>query len=335
MRIAVLDDWQGIAEAGADWRSLGAETVFFRNAFAGPEETVAALAGFEVIVAMRERTWLGAEVIAGLKALRLLSFTGPRNAAVDVPACTARGIVVCNTRSTGSAHDTPELALALLLAAARRIPLGDAEMRAGRFQENVPPGLGLHGRTLGIIGLGRIGGRMAQYAQALGMRILAWSPNLTEERARECGAARVAKEVLLAESDAVTLHLVLSARSRGTLGAADLARMKPGAILVNTSRGPLVDEAALVAAVEAGRIVAALDVFDREPLPADHPLRRAPNTVLSPHLGYVTADNMRAFFEQSVENIRAWMAGAPVRVVNPEVLGGGAGREGGASGRDG
>jgi phosphoglycerate dehydrogenase-like enzyme len=270
-----------------------------------------------VIVAMRERTWLGADVIPGLTRLRLLSFTGPRNAAVDTPACTARGITVCNTVSKGSSSDTPELALALLLAAARRIPQGDAEMRAGRFQQQLPPGLGLEGRTLGIIGLGRIGARMAGYARALGMNILAWSTNLTDARAAECGATRVSKEDLLARSDAVTLHLVLSRRSRNTLVAADLALMKPGAILVNTSRGPLVEEAALVEAVGAGRIFAALDVFDEEPLAAEHPLRGFPNAVLSPHMGYVTRDNMRGFYEQSVENIRAWMDGSPIRVVNP------------------
>ena len=317
MRIAVLDDWQGIAEAAADWASLGAECVFFREGFAGPAETIAALAGFDVIVAMRERTWLGADVIPGLTQLRLLCFTGPRNAAVDTAACTARGITVCHTVSKGSSSDTPELALALLMAAARRIPQGDAEMRAGRFQQSLPPGLGLEGRTLGIIGLGRIGARMAGYAVALGMHVLAWSPNLTEARAAECRATRVTKEELLAQSDAVTLHLVLSARSRNTLAAADLALMKPGAILVNTSRGPLVEKAALVAAVRAGRIVAALDVFDAEPLAADHPLRGLPNTVLSPHMGYVTQDNMRGFYEQSVENIRAWQSGSPIRVVNP------------------
>ncbi|MCX7384734.1 MAG: D-2-hydroxyacid dehydrogenase family protein [Alphaproteobacteria bacterium] len=321
MRIAVLDDWQGIATASADWASLGGETVIFREGFAGPDATVAALDGFDVIVAMRERTWLGRNVIERLPKLRLLSFTGPRNAAVDTAACTERGIVVCNTASNGSSNDTPELALALLLAAARRIPQADQEMRAGRFQHNVAPGLGLNGRTIGLIGLGRIGGRMAEFARVLGMRVLAWSPNLTDARAAECGAVRVEKGVLLAESDAVSLHLVLSARSRGTLGAADLARMKPGAILINTSRGPLIDEAALVAAVQERRIIAALDVFDQEPLPADHPLRSAPNTVLTPHLGYVSQDNMRSFHVQSVENIAAWQAGVPIRVINPEAIG--------------
>lgn len=322
MRIAVLDDWQGIAAASADWASLGGETVIFREGFAGIDATVAALEGFDAIVAMRERTWLGRAVIERLPRLRLLSFTGPRNAAVDTEACTERGIVVCNTAPNGTGNDTPELALALLLAAARRIPLGDSEIRAGRFQQNVPPGLGLYGRTLGLVGLGKIGGRVAEFARVLGMRVLAWSPNLTDERAAECGVTRVEKAVLMEESDAISIHLVLSPRSRGTIGADDIARMKPGAILVNTSRGPLVDEAALLAALHDGRIIAALDVYDEEPLPAAHPLRHAPNTVLTPHLGYVSQDNMGSFHRQSVENIAAFHAGAPIRVVNPAVLAG-------------
>ncbi len=323
MRIALLDDWQGIAEAATDWsalRSSNAITIF-RTGWDSPAATIAALKDFEVINAMRERTWLGREVIEALPNLKLLTFTGPRNAAVDVAACTGRGIVVCNTVSNGSANDTPELALTLLLAAARRIPLGDAEIRAGRFQENVPPGLGLFGRTIGIIGLGRIGGRVAGYAQALGMKVLAWSQNLTDERAAEIGATRVDKATLLREADAVTIHLVLSQRTRGLLGAADLALMKPGAILVNTSRGPIIDEPALIAALREGRIFAALDTFDQEPLPPGHPLRTAPNTVLAPHMGYVTRDNMNNFYVQTAENIAAWQAGAPIRVVNPEVLG--------------
>ena len=322
MRIAVLDDWQGIAETATDWSAVmaRAEVRFFRAGFASVEATVAALEGFDVILAMRERTWLGGPVIAQLKTLRLLTFTGPRNAAVDMVACTSQRIVVCNTVANGSSNDTPELALALLMAAARRIPLGDAEMRAGRFQENVPPGLGLYGRTLGVIGLGRIGGRVAWYALALGMKVIAWSTNLTQARADEVGVRLVDKATLLAESDAITIHLVLSARSRGLLGADDLARMKQGAILVNTSRGPIVEEAALLDALREGRICAALDVFDEEPLPPDHPIRHVPNTVLAPHMGYVTRDNMKSFYVQSVENILGWMDGKPIRVVNPEVL---------------
>ncbi|MCW3474000.1 D-2-hydroxyacid dehydrogenase family protein [Limobrevibacterium gyesilva] len=321
-RVAVLDDWQGVAESLVDWSALTAkaEVTFFRAAFANADEVVAQLAGYDVILAMRERTPLSKQVIDRLPKLRLISFTGPRNAAVDAAACTARGILVCNTVATRSSHDTAELALGLLLAAARHLPLGDAEMRAGRFQDHVPPGLGLFKRTLGLIGLGRIGAQVASYGRALGMEVLAWSQNLTEERALEAGATRVGKDELLARADAISLHLVLSDRSRGIIGAADIAKMKPGAILVNTSRGPLIDQAALLEALQARRIVAALDVYDQEPLPPAHPLRRAPNTVLSPHLGYVTRDNMVDFYTAAVENIVAWIQGAPVRVVNQEVL---------------
>ncbi len=322
MRIALLDDWQGIAETATDWSGLRRdnEVAIFRTGWDGPAATIAALKDFDVVMAMRERTWLGREVIEGLTALKLLTFSGPRNAAVDVAACTARGIVVCNTASNGSSNDTPELALTLLLAAARRIPLGDAEIRAGRFQENVPPGIGMFGRTLGVIGLGRIGARVAGYGKALGMDVIAWSQNLTDARAAEVGVRRVEKAALLAQSDAVTIHLVLSPRSRGLIGAADLALMKPGAILVNTSRGPIVDEPALIAALRERRIFAALDTYDQEPLPQGHPLRSVPNTVLAPHVGYVTRDNMESFYVQTAENIAAWQAGAPIRVVNPEVL---------------
>lgn len=318
-RIAVLDDWQSEAERIADWSTLsGGEMVFFHKAFADRDATVQALADFDVVLAMRERTLFDRAVIDRLPKLRLLCFTGPRNAAVDLAACAARGITVCSTQPTGrGGFDTAELALGLLLAAARRLPQADAEMRAGRFQENVHSGIGLENRTLGVIGLGRLGGRMAQYGLALGMKVMAWSTNLTDARAREIGVLRVDKSSIFSQSDAISIHLVLSERSRGVVGASDIARMKPGAILVNTSRGPLIDEAALLAALEARKIVAALDVFDREPLAADHPLRRAPNTVLSPHLGYVTADNMASFYAMSIENIAAWMAGSPIRVVAP------------------
>jgi phosphoglycerate dehydrogenase-like enzyme len=221
---------------------------------------------------------------------------------------------VCNTTS-GPSHGTAELALALLLACARRLPQADAAIRAGGFQDGVPSGMELAGRTLGLVGLGRIGGRMARYAQALDMKVVAWSQNLTDERAREAGAERVTKDELFARADAVSIHLVLSARTRGVVGTAEIARMRRGAILVNTSRGPLVDQAALLAALTEGRIVAGLDVFDTEPLPPGHPLGRAPNTVLTPHLGYVTAENMADLYRASIENILAYLDGKPIRVV--------------------
>jgi len=317
-RIAVLDDWQGIAATSADWSAVTrqAELVFFRDAFADEDAAAAALAGFDAVVAMRERTPFAESLVARLPRLKLLSFTGARNAAVDTAACTKHGVLVCFTSGRPATFGTAELALALLLAAARQVPFGDAEIRAGRFQENLSPGIELYGLTLGLIGLGKLGGRMARYAQALEMNVLAWSPNLTDERAAACGAVRVEKAELLARADAVSLHLVLSERSRDTLSADDLAAMKRGAIVVNTSRAGLVDQQALLAEVTAGRLVAAIDVFSHEPLSADDAWRTAPNTVLSPHLGYVTRGNMAALYRESAENVAAWLAGAPIRTLN-------------------
>ncbi len=321
-KVAVLDDWQGVARSFADWSKLEAraEVVFFAKAFANEDDAAARLADFEIVLSMRERTPLPPPLINRLPKLRMLGITGRRNASLDIAACTARGIVVCNTVGGGSEAATAELALGLLIAAARAIPAGDAGIRAGRFQDGMPVGIGLAGKTLGLIGLGRLGSDMARYGRALNMTVLAWSQNLTAEKAQAAGAELVSKEDLLSRSDAVSIHLVLSPRTRGLIGAADLARMKPGAILVNTSRGPIVDEAALIEAVEAGRIIAALDVFDREPLPPDHRLRRAPNTVMTPHLGYGVRETWENFYPQSVENALAFLDGKPVRVVNPEVL---------------
>jgi phosphoglycerate dehydrogenase-like enzyme len=318
-RIAVLDDWQSVAAESADWSALRARTevVFFTQAFTDSDALVAALVDFDAILAMRERSKLDADVIARLPKLRMIAFTGPRNAAVDVAACAARGILVSNTPATRSSHATAELALGLILSAARHLALGDAEIRAGRFQDRVPPGMDLAGRTLGVIGLGKIGGRLAGYAQALGMKVLAWSTNLTDERATEIGAARVEKNTLLAQSDIISLHLVLSPRSRGIVGADDIALMRPGTILVNTSRAALIERQPLLDALAARRIVAALDVFETEPLPVDDALRQAPNTVLSPHLGYVTQDNMQDFYRFTIEALMAWLDGAPIRLVQP------------------
>jgi phosphoglycerate dehydrogenase-like enzyme len=225
---------------------------------------------------------------------------------------------VCNTAGggPGAPYATAELALGLLIAAARAIPQADATMRAGGFQRGVPVGFGLAGKTLGVLGLGRLGARLARYALALEMKVIAWSPNLTEAKAAEAGARLVSKAELMSSADAVSVHMVLSPRSRGVIGAEDIARMKPGAILINTSRGPLIDEAALVAAVQAGRIVAALDVYDKEPLPRDHPLRASRHTVLTPHLGYGVAETWRDFYSLSVENALAFLDGKPLRVLN-------------------
>jgi len=323
-RVAVLDDWQGVARGAADWTPLQAraEVVFFEHAFADADDAAAKLADFEIVLSMRERTPLPGSLIDRLKKLRMLGMTGARNLSLDTAACTARGVVVCNTQGGGMADSaTAELALGLLISAARGLAAGDAVIRAGGFQMGVPVGIGLAGKTLGMLGLGRLGGYMAAYAKALRMNVIAWSENLTAEKAAAAGAVLVSKDELMARSDAISIHLVLSERTRGLVGAAEIARMKPGAILVNTSRGPIVDEAALLAAVHAGKIVAALDVFDREPLPADHPLRSAPNTVLSPHLGYCVRETWDSFYPQMVENAVGFLDGKPVRVVNPEVLG--------------
>jgi phosphoglycerate dehydrogenase-like enzyme len=322
-RVAVLDDWQGVARGAADWTPLTsrADVVFFSDAFADQDDAAAKLADFDIVLSMRERTPLPGTLINRLPKLRMLGMTGARNLSLDTAACTARGVVVCNTQGGGYADSaTAELALGLLLAAARGLMIGDATIRAGGFQMGVPVGIGLAGKTLGVIGLGRLGGYMATYAQALRMNVIAWSENLTAERAAEVGAVLVSKDELMATADAISIHMVLSDRSRGLVGKADISRMKQGAILVNTSRGPIVDEAAMLEALHDGRIVAALDVYDREPLPLDHPLRKAPNTVLSPHLGYCVKETWDNFYPQMIENAVGFMDGKPVRVTNPEAL---------------
>ncbi len=320
-KVAVLDDWQGVARSSADWWPLTAraEVVFFVEAFANEDDAAAKLADFEIVLTMRERTPLPASLINRLPKLRMLGITGTRNASLDTRACAVQGVIVCNTiGGEDSRTATAELALGLLLAAARWIPAADANIRAGRFQDGLPVGICLAGKTIGIIGLGRLGSCMAGYCKALSMTVLAWSQNLTAEQARGAGATLVRKEELLSRADAVSIHLVLSPRSRGLIGAPDIALMKPGAILINTSRGPIVDEAALVEAVQSRRIIAALDVFDREPLPPNHPLRSAPNTVLMPHLGYGVRETLTGFYRESAENAVAFLDGKPIRVLAVE-----------------
>jgi phosphoglycerate dehydrogenase-like enzyme len=322
-KVAVLDDWQGVAESSTDWSPLKAvaDVAFFEQAFPDEEAAVQNLADFGIILTMRERTPLSGSLINRLPRLRMLGITGSRNASLDLAACTAQRVLVCNTLgSNKSEAATAELALGLLLSAARSIPAADANMRAGRFQEGLPVGIGLAGKTIGIIGLGRLGSHMARYCQALNMNLLAWSEHLTVEKAKQAGATLVSKDELLSRSDAISIHLVLSPRSRGLIGSAEIARMRPGAILINTSRGPIVDEAALIDAVASRRIIAALDVYDREPLPADSPLRSASTTILTPHLGYGVRETWIEFYEQSKQNALAFLKGTPLRVVNPEVL---------------
>ena len=321
-RIAVLDDWQGVAKQSGDWSGLQqrAEVVFLEQPFDSLDDAARQLADFDILVAMRERTKFPAELIERLPRLRMIAVTGSRTWTLDLDACTARGMVVSHTGGEKSSAATAELALGLLLAATRRIPAADAAIHAGGFQTGVPVGHVLEGCTLGVIGLGKIGSRMARYGQALGMQILAWSQNMTADKAAAAGAKLVDKNTLLSESDAVTLHVVLSDRTRGLLGADDLARMKRGAILVNTSRGPLVDEAALIQKLRSGTLVAGLDVYEREPLPADHPLRKLSNVVLTPHLGYCTQEIYAQFYGESIENVRAFLDGKPTRVLNPTAV---------------
>lgn len=321
-KIAVLDDWQGVARTSTDWTPLmqRGEVVFFEHAFQDEDDAAQKLADFEIVLSMRERTPLAASLIQRLPRLHMLGITGALNRSLDMEACTARRVVVCYTAGDASEAATAELALGLLLAAARAIPAADANLRHGRFQEGLPVGISLAGKTIGIIGLGHLGSHMARYCRALNMDVLAWSQNLTAELASATGATLASKEELLSRSDAVSIHLVLSPRTRGLIGVSELARMKPGAILINTSRGPIVDGAALLEAVTARRIVAALDVYDREPLPAYDPLRSAPNTVLTPHLGYGVRETWTEFYTQSMENALAFLDGKPRRVANPEVL---------------
>lgn len=311
MRIAVLDDYQDVARGMADWRGAG-EVAFFHDHLSRTEDLVERLKTFDVIVAMRERTPFPRALLERLPKLRLLVTTGMRNRSIDVAAAKERGVTVCGT--PGLNTTTAELAWGLLLALARQIPREDRELRTGRWQTSV--GLGLAGKTLGILGLGSIGQQVARIGAAFGMKLVAWSQNLDAARAEAAGARRVEKERLFEESDVLTIHLVLSERTRGLVGARELALMKPSALLVNTSRGPVVDERALAEALKRGTLAGAgIDVFGEEPIPRDHPLLLAPNTVLTPHLGYVTRESYRVYYEGAVEAIRAWQRGAPVRVL--------------------
>lgn len=319
-KVAVLDDWQNVARSSADWTELQsqAEVVFFTDAFAGEDDAASRLAGFDVVMAMRERTAFPVSLVRRLPDLKLFNLTGKRAGSVDMNALRAQGVTICTAGGGDNGANTAELALLLMLAAARGLPRADVAIRAGGFQAGTLPGFELDGKVLGLVGLGRLGRRMARYGAALGMQIVAWSRNLTPELAEQGGATCVPLDALLEQADVVSLHMVLSDSTRGLIGVAQLARMKPGAILVNTSRGPLVDEAALIATLRAGRLIAALDVYDHEPLPHDHPFRSLPNTVLTPHLGYVTQATMREFHQQGIENVLAFLRGTPIRVLYPE-----------------
>ena len=315
VRVAVLDDYQDVARKMTDWSVLPAdvEVEVFRDHLTDQAAVAERLKDFDIVVAMRERTLFPCTLLEQLPQLRLLTTTGMRNAAIDMQAAADCNVLVCGTG--GILYPTAELTWGLILSLLRHIPDEDQATRAGRWQ--VSMGLGLHGKTLGLMGLGRLGSEVARVGTAFQMNVIAWSQNLTAERAAECGATLVSKDELLARADILSIHLVLSARSRGLIGHQELNRMKPTASLINTSRGPIVDEAALIAALQNGTIAGAgLDVFDEEPLPLDHPLRRTANTIITPHIGYVTAETYKVFFDETVENIQAFLQGAPVRVLN-------------------
>ncbi len=316
-KIALLDDYQNVALEMADWSGLpgGAEITVFDDYIGSMDAVAERLAEFEIVGIMRERTPFPRELFEKLPKLRLLVTTGMRNASVDVAAAAELGVTVCGTHGSGQA--TGELTWGLILALLRHIPFEHQAMRTGGWQTTL--GNDLAGKTLGIVGLGRIGSQVARVGAAFGMKPIAWSQNLTAERATEFGTELVSKERLFAEADVVTIHLVLSERSRGLVGAAELGQMKPTAYLVNTSRGPIVDTGALIDALKDQRIAGgALDVYDTEPLPADHPLRGLDNVVLSPHVGYVTEETYRVFYEEMAENIAAFLKGEPMRVIAPK-----------------
>jgi phosphoglycerate dehydrogenase-like enzyme len=317
MKIVVLDDYQRVARTLGPFHSLAdAEVEVLHEHIADLDQLAAALRGAEIVVAMRERTPFPAATFDRLPDLRLLVTTGMANAAIDMTAAAAHGVTVSGTTmyGAGQSSNTTELTWALILAVRRHVVTEDRALRDGRWQTTV--GTDLAGSTLGVLGLGRLGTQVARIGQAFDMRVIAWSQNLTPEQAAEAGATWVPKDELFATGDVLTIHLKLSERTTGLVGAAELAAMKPSAVLINTSRGPIVDQGALVGALTAGTIAGAgLDVYDVEPLSLDNPLRTAPNTVLLPHLGYVTEAGYRTMYEQVVEDIIAWRAGTPVRVL--------------------
>ncbi|WP_342359839.1 D-2-hydroxyacid dehydrogenase family protein [Terrarubrum flagellatum] len=323
LRIAVLDDSQHVARDAANWSALQAraEIDFFDAPLGGEAEIIAKLSRYDVLVPMRERTAFPASVINALPNLKFIALTGGRAPSLDMAACTARGILICNTRGDFVGAATPELAWGLMLACMRSIPQADASMKRGGWHDPTLVGATLGGKRLGVVGLGKLGGKVAHYGRAFDMEVVGWSQNLTDEDAKAKGATRVDKNELFATSDVISLHLVLSDRTRGIVGAPELSAMKDGAVLINTSRGPLIDEAALIAELKRGRIRAGLDVFDVEPLPTEHPLRALPNVVLTPHLGYSVAPAFRQFYSDSIENILAWLDGKPIRMLNPNALG--------------
>ncbi len=315
VRCAILDDYQNVALKSADWSKVKGDVDIkvFNEHLGGPANVIAALEDFAVVVAMRERTGFPRAVIEALPNLKLLITTGMRNASIDTEAAKARGITVCGTGTFGS--PTSGIAIGLMLELTRHIGYENARLHGGAaWQTTIGPDL--EGMTLGILGLGKLGTRTANIAKAFGMKVIAWSQNLTPEKCQEAGVGYVGKEDLFRQSDFVCIHVVLSQRTRGIVGAKEIGLMKPSAFLINTSRGPIVDEAAMLAVLREKKIAGAgLDVFDIEPLPRDHPLRKMDNVVITPHLGYVSEENYRHYFADAVDDIRGFLDGKPVRVM--------------------
>lgn len=319
-RAALLDDYQNVVLGVADWRSLrpAVEVVAFQDHLTDEDALAKRLQSFEIVVAMRDRTKFPRSLLMRLPRLEFIVQTGMSNASIDLDAATELGILVSHTLSVR--HTTTELTWAMILGALRNIPEEDRAIRAGKWQVGL--GQGVFGKTLGLLGVGQIGAEVAKVGRAFGMEVIGWSQNLDEAKAAAAGVRRVEKDDLFRLSDVVSIHLILSPRSRDLVGARELKLMKRGAMLVNTSRGPIVNEAALVAALEQGTIGgAALDVFDIEPLPLDHPLRNLPNALVTPHIGHVTRENYAHYFPGAVEDIRAFLDGRPIRVLNPAVVG--------------
>jgi phosphoglycerate dehydrogenase-like enzyme len=318
VKAAILDDYQNVALKFADWSPVAKDidVTIFDKPFAGHDDAAKALQGFAIINMMRERTPFLRPMIEALPDLKLLITTGARNNSIDLAACAERGITVCGTGGFG--NPTAGIATGLILELTRRIGFENARMKAGEAWQ-VTIGQDVEGLTLGVVGLGKLGQKVAGIAKALGMKVIAWSPNLTPEKCKETGVGYASKDELFAAADIVTIHLVLSDRSRGIVSAADIGRMKKTAYLINTARAPIVDQAALLKALQEKRIAGAgLDVFEVEPLPRDHPYRKLDNVVLTPHLGYVSEQTYKVFYRDVVEDIRAWLDGKPVRVIAPK-----------------
>ncbi|HZK92075.1 MAG TPA: D-2-hydroxyacid dehydrogenase family protein [Stellaceae bacterium] len=323
MRVSILDDYQGVALDMADWsavRGRGIDIAVERFPFADEDAAVRALADSEIVCAMRERTPFPKALLDRLPKLKLLITTGMRNASFDMTALQAKGVTVCGTGGPANApggggnEDTAELAWGLILGAMRRIAEDHALMRQGGWQTRI--GHRVAGKTIGLLGLGRLGGAVARVGLAFEMKAIAWSQNLTAEKAAAQGVERVEKDELFRRADVLSVHLVLSPRSRGLVGAREIGLMKKSAVLVNTSRGPIVDTEAVIGALKESRLAyAGFDVYDKEPLSADHPLRTAPNVILTPHIGYVTDENYRGSYPQIVENIVGFLDGRPQRVI--------------------